>query len=53
MTQTELARAIRAAKSECGDAWAVRVLPDGTIELTQKPVDPSHAKTPPKLRAVM
>ena len=53
VTQDELARAIRAAKQECGDGWSVRVLPDGTIEIAQKSVDAPQPKIVPKLRAVL
>lgn len=53
ITQAEVARAIRAAKQECGEDWAVRVFPDGTIELTRKSVEKPVRPTPPKLSAVL
>lgn len=35
-TETDLKRAIRAAKKAGGDDMAVRVLPDGSIEIYRK-----------------
>lgn len=50
ITQADVARAIRAAKQ--AGAGAVRILPDGTIEIATQaanPVDPQEIKIAPEV----
>ena len=43
-TETYLKRAIKAAKAAGGDDMAVRVLPDGSIEIYRKLLTPEERK---------
>ena len=53
VTQADIARALRAAQA-AGGVWSVVLLPDGTIRLTQEPVQPAQAApTPPRREIVL